>query len=264
MFQEATRRSFIDLKETKRIKRNALPILFALRLAPFAVVPAADGERPNLILILADDPGCCGNTFNETPSLDRLAKQGMRFTQCYAGPVCPPTRANLQRAGPGALRHYAAHSRIPAAVCEAERSRGSAAVAAGGRGVRGAAAGGELRAGLLWQMASRRRGLWPGGPGLADGAAILGPPAAAARHRQCGDAAHGGVSQREGRRLHRGEQGQAVPAASLAFRRPHPAPDHARIAREVARGSRRAQARAQSQLHPRPRHRTRQGQRRQR
>jgi arylsulfatase A-like enzyme len=40
--------------------------------------------------------GCYGNTFNETPNLDKLAKQGVRFTHAYAAaPVCSPYRAAL-------------------------------------------------------------------------------------------------------------------------------------------------------------------------
>jgi arylsulfatase A-like enzyme len=40
--------------------------------------------------------GCYGNTFNETPNLDKLAAQGARFTNGYAaGPVCSPTRASI-------------------------------------------------------------------------------------------------------------------------------------------------------------------------
>ena len=56
---------------------------------------------PNIVLILADDLGwaelqCYGNTFNETPNLDRLAARGMRFTQAYAAaPVCSPFRVSL-------------------------------------------------------------------------------------------------------------------------------------------------------------------------
>jgi arylsulfatase A-like enzyme len=59
------------------------------------------GEKPNIIFILADDLGwaelgCYGNKFNETPNLDKLANQGMRFTQAYAtAPVCSPYRAAL-------------------------------------------------------------------------------------------------------------------------------------------------------------------------
>jgi arylsulfatase A-like enzyme len=58
-------------------------------------------KKPNIIFILADDLGwaelgCYGNTFNETPNLDKLAKEGMRFTDAYAAaPVCSPYRAAL-------------------------------------------------------------------------------------------------------------------------------------------------------------------------
>lgn len=58
-------------------------------------------ERPNIIIILIDDLGardlgCCGSSFYETPHLDRLASEGMRFTDAYAScPVCSPSRASL-------------------------------------------------------------------------------------------------------------------------------------------------------------------------
>lgn len=56
---------------------------------------------PNIVFFLADDLGqrdlgCYGSTFYETPHLDRLAREGMRFTDAYAAcPVCSPTRASL-------------------------------------------------------------------------------------------------------------------------------------------------------------------------
>jgi arylsulfatase A-like enzyme len=59
------------------------------------------GEPPNVIWIMADDLGwmdlaCQGNTRIETPNLDRLAAEGMRFTDAYsAAPVCSPTRAAM-------------------------------------------------------------------------------------------------------------------------------------------------------------------------
>ena len=58
-------------------------------------------EKPNIIFVLADDLGwselgCYGNGFNETPHLDQLADDGVRFTQAYAAaPVCSPYRAAL-------------------------------------------------------------------------------------------------------------------------------------------------------------------------
>jgi len=58
-------------------------------------------RRPNIIFILADDLGWSelnsyGNTFNQTPNLNRLAEQGMQFNGCYAAAaVCSPYRASL-------------------------------------------------------------------------------------------------------------------------------------------------------------------------
>jgi len=58
-------------------------------------------KRMNIILLLADDLGysdlsCYGNKFIETPHLDQLAKQGIKFTQAYAAaPLCSPTRASI-------------------------------------------------------------------------------------------------------------------------------------------------------------------------
>ncbi len=62
---------------------------------------ASESDRPNILFILADDLGWAdlrsyGSTFYETPNLDRLAEQGMRFTDAYsAGTICSPTRASL-------------------------------------------------------------------------------------------------------------------------------------------------------------------------
>ena len=57
------------------------------------------GQRPNIILIMADDLGfsdigCYGGEIN-TPNIDRLAKEGMRFKEFYNNSICAPTRASL-------------------------------------------------------------------------------------------------------------------------------------------------------------------------
>src|SRR5688572_20334660 len=76
-------------------------MLFAALLLAVPASAAEQRKPPNVILILADDLGwsdlgCYGSTFHETPNLDRLAAQGMRFTQAYAAcPVCSPTRASI-------------------------------------------------------------------------------------------------------------------------------------------------------------------------
>ncbi len=57
--------------------------------------------KPNIIFIMADDmgyadAGCYGGEHIQTPNIDGMASEGMRFTQCYAGaPVCAPARSVL-------------------------------------------------------------------------------------------------------------------------------------------------------------------------
>ncbi len=56
-------------------------------------------QRPNIILILADDVGlgdvgCSGGPF-KTPHIDALAGGGIRFEYCYATPLCSPSRCQL-------------------------------------------------------------------------------------------------------------------------------------------------------------------------
>src|SRR5437773_8316727 len=64
-------------------------------------VGSAMAAQPNIVFILIDDLGwrdlgCYGSTFYETPNLDRLATEGMRFSNAYSAcPVCSPTRASI-------------------------------------------------------------------------------------------------------------------------------------------------------------------------
>jgi arylsulfatase A-like enzyme len=76
--------------------------LLALLCSGFASFVQAAGERPNIVVILADDfgwgsLGCYGAPPTlRTPNLDRLAREGRRFTHAYApGSVCSPTRYGL-------------------------------------------------------------------------------------------------------------------------------------------------------------------------
>ena len=78
------------------MRRLFLPLFLALAATAFAQ-PA----KPNIIFILADDLGygelgCYGQKLIQTPNIDRLAAEGMRFTQFYAGStVCAPSRSVL-------------------------------------------------------------------------------------------------------------------------------------------------------------------------
>ncbi|MGH9840410.1 MAG: sulfatase family protein, partial [Blastocatellia bacterium] len=70
-------------------------------LHAFSSVAAQTKDKPNIIVILADDLGygdlaCYGHPTIATPNLDRMAAEGMKFTQFYAGAsVCTPSRAAL-------------------------------------------------------------------------------------------------------------------------------------------------------------------------
>jgi len=89
------RRSLDAWWTPKPVVHAAAPV--AAGRATGAAVPQA--RPPNLVVFLADDLGahdlgCSGSTFYRTPTIDRLAATGLRFTRGYAaGPVCSPTRA---------------------------------------------------------------------------------------------------------------------------------------------------------------------------
>ncbi len=67
----------------------------------FPSLTTATPSKPNIVFIMADDLGygdlgCYGQDLLKTPNIDRLAKEGLRFTQAYAGgPVCTPSRSVL-------------------------------------------------------------------------------------------------------------------------------------------------------------------------
>jgi arylsulfatase A-like enzyme len=86
-------------------RRDFLAALGCASLGMAAASPvqaAPSGKpRPNFVFFLIDDMGwmdvgCNGSRCYETPNIDRLASQGMRFTNAYAAcPVCSPTRASI-------------------------------------------------------------------------------------------------------------------------------------------------------------------------
>jgi arylsulfatase A-like enzyme len=99
----------------KRTRREFLKMtgFAAISLGAASLLPSCAGEsrtagirtkRPNIIFILADDlgygdVGCFGQKTIQTPNIDRLAVEGMRFTDHYAGStVCAPSRCCLMTA----------------------------------------------------------------------------------------------------------------------------------------------------------------------
>jgi len=81
--------------------KSGLLLAACLLIASAGLHASPAKEKPNIVFILVDDLGwadlgCYGSSFYETPNLDRLAKEGMRFTDAYAAaPVCSPTRASI-------------------------------------------------------------------------------------------------------------------------------------------------------------------------
>ena len=81
-------------------KMRRLHWLLALEIGLLSV--SLNAAKPNVVFIFVDDlgwgdVGCYGNDFIDTPNIDRLAKDGMRFTDFYAaGAVCSPTRCAVQ------------------------------------------------------------------------------------------------------------------------------------------------------------------------
>jgi len=119
------------------MNRYSLPALALLPLLAPVVTAAepARAPRPNIIFILADDLGygdlgCYGQKRIRTPNLDRMAAEGTRFTQCYAGStVCAPSRCVLmtgKHTGHARVRGNALVPLLPEDVTVAELLKGQA------------------------------------------------------------------------------------------------------------------------------------------
>ncbi|MDC1107168.1 sulfatase-like hydrolase/transferase, partial [Prolixibacteraceae bacterium] len=89
-------------------------ILLTLAMLAVGSEAASTREKPNIIILLADDLGygdlsCYGNTRIATPRIDRMAKEGLKFDQFYAGSaVCTPTRVSVMT-GRAPLRFSVTH-----------------------------------------------------------------------------------------------------------------------------------------------------------
>ncbi len=95
-------RPISDRRPPFSVFRFLLPLtLFTSYLLPFTSALAAPADKLNIVFVLVDDMGwtdlgCCGSSYYQTPNIDRLASQGMRFTDAYAAcTVCSPTRASV-------------------------------------------------------------------------------------------------------------------------------------------------------------------------
>ncbi|WP_420321194.1 sulfatase-like hydrolase/transferase [Flagellimonas sp.] len=80
--------------------KSHLLIFFAALITCCKPNPSIQNQRPNIILIMADDLGyetlgVYGSDSYKTPHLDKLANEGMRFEHCYSTPLCTPSRVQL-------------------------------------------------------------------------------------------------------------------------------------------------------------------------
>jgi len=99
----------VNYESNKEAMTMFRPLIIALASGwiaasqPAAAQGAAVDAKPNLVFILADDLGwtdlgCHGSGYYRTPNIDRMADEGMRFTDGYTcGPNCQPTRAAVMR-----------------------------------------------------------------------------------------------------------------------------------------------------------------------
>ena len=89
----------VGLKRTLTL--TGILFLLGISVSCMHAPPGESAKNPNIIFIMADDLGygdlgCYGQKVIQTPNIDRMAEEGMRFTQCYAGStVCAPSRSVL-------------------------------------------------------------------------------------------------------------------------------------------------------------------------
>ncbi len=82
------------------MNRSILAVLFAV-IANCGILPAAESRPPNIVMVFIDDMGwgdfsCFGNRDAKTPNIDKLANEGLRFSQFYVNaPICSPSRCAL-------------------------------------------------------------------------------------------------------------------------------------------------------------------------
>jgi arylsulfatase A len=91
-------------------------IIVTLILLILTVSCSIAAERPNIVLIMADDlgyecVGANGGTSYQTPNLDKLAANGIRFENCFVQPLCTPTRTQLMT-GKYNVRNYTVFGRL--------------------------------------------------------------------------------------------------------------------------------------------------------
>jgi len=93
------------------IRQNITQYFFTFILLLIYLASLGVNKQPNIILIMADDLGfeCIkanGGESYETPNIDKLASEGLRFENCHSMPVCTPSRVQIMT-GKYNIRNYA-------------------------------------------------------------------------------------------------------------------------------------------------------------
>jgi arylsulfatase A-like enzyme len=108
MLHNINRRSFL-----RKIAAGTVAMSMPLRLK----ASQSNDDRPNIIFIMADDMGygdlgCYGQKKIHTPNIDKIAAEGMRFTDCYSGStICAPSRSVLMTG------QHTGHTRVRGNMC---------------------------------------------------------------------------------------------------------------------------------------------------
>ena len=90
----------VSMKQDRSLRFSRPWVFLLWTLLAWSSVGPAAASQPNILLIYADDIGyealnCYGGLDFETPRLNRMAKEGVRFSRAYASPVCTPSRVSL-------------------------------------------------------------------------------------------------------------------------------------------------------------------------
>lgn len=100
--------------------RSLMGVAFAMALA----APALAANRPNILWLVSEDNstflGCYGDPLARTPTLDKLAREGVLFERCFTQPVCAPSRFTLITGtfavSSGPANHMRAQGKIPPTI----------------------------------------------------------------------------------------------------------------------------------------------------
>lgn len=125
--QTASRRSFLRWAAGGAVALAATFPSFGKKSKPSfqaLEIPApkiSSADHPNILWLVSEDNGtflgCYGDAFARTPTLDKLAREGVLFERCFAQPVCAPSRftliSGMFAVGHGPAQHMRAQGKIP-------------------------------------------------------------------------------------------------------------------------------------------------------